>query len=248
MPEQFLNSFMDQCWEDLLLLHWSVEEELVRESIPDDLQVDLFEGQAWLSVVGFQLTGLRISPLRLLPWPDFWEINLRTYVRDRYGNKGIWFYSLDSSDPLAVTGARILYGLPYNYARTEGWLNKNKISFFSRRNFPHTKAESQFEATFQSHPMKTVHACSKLDRFLLERYRFWSRRKFSHTSSSAQVKHKPYQAVLTDYAKYEGELFSSQGFSEPTEGPSRGHYCKGFTVQATAPSWVFSIAGQANQR
>ena len=103
MPDQFLNSFMDQCWEDLLLLHWPVEGELVRKSIPDDLKVDLFEGQAWMSVVGFQLTGLKISPFRWLTWPDFWEINLRTYVRDRHGNKGIWFYSLDSSDPLAVS-------------------------------------------------------------------------------------------------------------------------------------------------
>jgi uncharacterized protein YqjF (DUF2071 family) len=248
MPDQFLNAFMDQCWEDLLLLHWPVEGELVRKNIPDDLEVDLFDGQAWLSVVGFQLTGLKISPFRWLSWPGFWEINLRTYVRDRYGNKGIWFYSLDSSDPLAVSGARMLYGLPYNYARTEGWINNNKISFFSRRSFPHTKAESQFEATFKSSPKQTLYACSELDRFLLERYRFWSRRKLSDTSSSAQVMHIPYRAVLTDHAKYEGELFSSQGFSEPTERPSRGHYCRGFAVQASAPSWIFSIAGQANQR
>ena len=248
MPDQFLNAFMDQCWEDLLLLHWPVEGELVRKNIPDDLEVDLFDGQAWLSVVGFQLTGLKISPFRWLSWPGFWEINLRTYVRDRYGNKGIWFYSLDSSDPLAVSGARMLYGLPYNYARTEGWINNNKISFFSRRSFPHTKAESQFEATFKSSPKQTLYACSELDRFLLERYRFWSRRKLSDTSSSAPVMHIPYRAVLTDHAKYEGELFSSQGFSEPTERPSRGHYCRGFAVQASAPSWIFSIAGQANQR
>jgi len=247
MPDQFLNSFMDQCWEDLLLLHWPVEGELVRKSIPDDLKVDLFEGQAWMSVVGFQLTGLKISPFRWLTWPDFWEINLRTYVRDRHGNKGIWFYSLDSSDPLAVSGARLLYGLPYNYAHTEGRLHRNKISFLSSRNSPHPKADAQFEATFQS-SKKKLYADSELDHFLLERYRFWSRRKISHTSFSAQVKHKPYQAVLTDHAKYKGALFSSQGFSEPVDGPARGHYCKGFSVQASAPSWAFSIAGQANQR
>ena len=247
MPDQFLHSFMDQCWEDLLLLHWPIDEEIVRESIPDDLEVDLFEGQAWLSVVGFQLTGLKISPFRWLSWPNFWEINLRTYVRDRSGKKGIWFYSLDSSDPLAVSGARMLYGLPYNYARTEGRINRNKISFLSRRNFPHPKADAQFEATFQS-SKKKLYADSELDHFLLERYRFWSRRKISHTSFSAQVKHNPYQAVLTNHAKYKGALFSSQGFSEPVDGPARGHYCKGFSVQASAPSWAFSIAGQANQR
>ena len=248
MPDQFLHSFMDQCWEDLLLLHWPVDETPIKKSLPDDLEVDLFEGQAWLSVVGFKLTGLKIYPIRWLSWPDFWEINLRTYVRDKSGNKGIWFYSLDSSDLFAVSGARMLYGLPYNYARTQGSLEKNKISFLSSRNFPHRSANSQFEATFQSAKKKSNHAHSPLDNFLLERYRFWSRRKISHTSFSAQVKHKPYQAVLTNHAKYKGALFSSQGFSEPVDGPARGHYCKGFSVQASAPSWAFSIAGQANQR
>ena len=128
MPAQFLHSFMSQRWEDLLLLHWPIDQEIVRDTLPDDLDVDLFNGQAWLSVVGFKLSGLRISPIRWVHWPAFWEINLRTYVRDRYGKKGIWFYSLDSSDPLAVSGARMLYGLPYNYARTEGRINRNKIS------------------------------------------------------------------------------------------------------------------------
>ena len=108
MPVDFLNRFMDQYWEHLLLLHWPVEKESIMQTLPDDLQVDLFDKQAWVSVVGFKLSGLRISPVRWIKWPDFWEINLRTYVKDRSGKKGIWFYSLDSSDIFAVTGARYM--------------------------------------------------------------------------------------------------------------------------------------------
>jgi uncharacterized protein YqjF (DUF2071 family) len=87
-----------------------------------------------------------------------------------------------------------------------------------------------------------------LDRFLLERYCFWSRSKFSDHSDSSQVKHRPYDAIRITESNYNGQLFQSQGLSEPTEKPTICHYCKGFDVQATAPPWLFSIAGQANQR
>ena len=248
MSVRFLDSFMSQRWEDLLLLHWSVSPSVLQPTLPRDLDVDLFEGSAWISVVGFKLTQLRISPFRWIRWPEFWEINLRTYIRNQQGKKGVWFYSLDSSDLPAVMGARILYGLPYNFARTEGVRESDKINFQSNRRNPHHSACAKFEASFSSSREDTDFARSSLDRFLLERYCFWSPRQSSGFSSSAQVMHAPYDAVRTVQSDYQGELFSSQGMDEPEEPPVIGHYCPGFNVQASAPAWAFSIAGQANQR
>jgi uncharacterized protein YqjF (DUF2071 family) len=248
MIQQLLNSFMSQRWEELLLLHWPVDFNKLIDSIPSDIELDLFEGRAWISVVGFKLTQLRISPFRWVPWPAFWEINLRTYVKDRNGKKGVWFYSLDSSDLLAVTGARLLYGLPYNFAQAKGEYDSSKIAFQSNRRFPHQRATSRFEAFFPQVQNGENTANSPLDQFLLERYRFWSPRKLSNHSTSAQVNHQPYDAVITTNARYEGELFKSQGLEEPQSTPIRGHYCKGLDVEASAPSWAFLIAGQANHK
>ena len=167
---------------------------------------------------------------------------------NQQGKKGVWFYSLDSSDLPAVMGARILYGLPYNFARTEGVRESDKINFQSNRRNPHHSACAKFEASFSSSREDTDFARSSLDRFLLERYCFWSPRQSSGFSSSAQVMHAPYDAVRTVQSDYQGELFSSQGMDEPEEPPVIGHYCPGFNVQASAPAWAFSIAGQANQR
>ena len=108
---------MSQKWEDLVMAHYSEEASAIQSSLPDDLIADTFEGRAWFSVVAFRLTNLCIRPFTFLRWPDFWEINLRTYVRDKEGNRGVWFYSLDSSDLFGVIGARLLYGLRYNFAR-----------------------------------------------------------------------------------------------------------------------------------
>lgn len=248
MISRLLNSFMTQRWEELLLLHWPIDQSKLKHSLPSDLKADLFDGSAWISVVGFKLTQLRISPFRWIPWADFWEINLRTYVMDQNGKKGVWFYSLDSSDLFAVAGARLLYGLPYNFAEASGEYDSGKLAFQSNRRFPHQRATSNFEASFSQVQNEENIAKSSLDQFLLERYRFWSPRKLSNQSTFAQIKHPPYDAVNTKSARYEGELFKSQGLDEPKIVPMLGHYCKGFNVQATAPSWAFSIAGQANQR
>ena len=248
MLSRWLNSFMSQNWEDLLLLHWPIPAESLAPTIPADLEIDLHEGQAWASVVGFKLTNLRISPLTWIPWSDFWEVNLRTYVKDRNGRKGVWFHSLDSSDPLAMVGARLLYGLSYHFARIHQSRTENHLSYQSNRYGIGKSVPAYFQAEIPPESENAKKADSPLDRFLLERYRFWADRAFESSSSSARVMHPAYDAVKLVGCSYEGELFRSQGMEEPGGSPFLAHYCRGFPVQASAPSWAFGIAGQANQR
>lgn len=239
---------MSQNWEDLLLLHWPVQSQTISATLPSDLAIDLHEGQAWASVVGFKLTNLRISPLRWIPWSDFREVNLRTYVRDRAGRKGVWFHSLDSSDLLAMVGARMLYGLSYHFAHIKQNRTGNQLGYCSRRFGSNTSVPALVEAIIPPEPGNKIIADSPLDRFLLERYRFWARRSFEKKSSCARVIHRPYDATRVEKSSYVGKLFRSQGMEEPKEDPVVAHYCKGFQVEASAPSWAFGIAGQANQR
>ena len=244
--EEFLNRFMSQRWGDLLLLHYPADPFIIQKSLPDDLVVDTHLNQAWFSVVAFRLTDLRIRPLTWLRWKDFLEVNLRTYVRDRFGNRGVWFYSLDSNDPFGVVGAQVLYGLRYNFARIgrEGSKEQKCFAYCSERP---SGASARIEGVWHSHddPVKSE---DQLDQFLLERYRFWAKRPGQKSSSSAFVRHQPYETLPLRDCKYQGELFSSQGFTEPENGPEMAHYCPGFSVEATAPSWMYSISGQANQR
>ncbi len=239
---------MTQNWEDLLLLHWPLPPEELSPTIPDDLVLDLFEGQAWASVVGFRLTNLRISGLQAIPWSDFLEVNLRTYVRDREGRRGVWFHSLDSSDLPAALGARALYGLSYFHSSIEMLRTKKSIGFRSQRKRAWGKLPASLGASFPSVSKSTPHAKSSLDRFLLERYRFWARRKLCDRSSSALVSHRPYDAHLVEDAHYEGALFKAWGMREPEASPVLAHYCAGFPVTASAPAWAFGTLGQANQR
>jgi uncharacterized protein YqjF (DUF2071 family) len=106
-----------QTWGELAFLHWRVEPAQLRPLVPDGLEVETFDGAAWLGVTPFRLSGFRVHGLPPLPGvSSFPELNVRTYVA-RDGRPGIWFFSLDAASRLAVEAARWLYRLPYFHAR-----------------------------------------------------------------------------------------------------------------------------------
>jgi uncharacterized protein YqjF (DUF2071 family) len=121
---------MGQTWNDLLFAHWSVPLSTMREHVPADLEVEQYDGSAWVSVTPFRLTGLRARGTLPLPrLSSFLELNVRTYVRAADGKPGIWFFSLDASSRLAVELARRTYKLPYFHARMSATLRGEWIEY-----------------------------------------------------------------------------------------------------------------------
>jgi len=109
---------MLQRWERLAFLHWRWDPDVIQRTLPPGLTVDTFQDSAWLAIVPFFMRGIR--PRFCPPVPgisDFLELNVRTYVRDAQGRHGVWFYSLDCDQPLAVWTARTFFHLPYQHAR-----------------------------------------------------------------------------------------------------------------------------------
>lgn len=120
-------------WVDLLFAHWPVPAEVLRPLVPSGLEIDTFEGQAWLGVVPFRMED--VAP-RFLPAPPgpgaFPELNVRTYVR-RSGRRGVWFLSLDAGSRLAVEGARTAFDLPYFRARMSAETEAGWVEYRSER-------------------------------------------------------------------------------------------------------------------
>jgi uncharacterized protein YqjF (DUF2071 family) len=111
---------MAQTWHDLLFAHWPVDPAMLRPSIPRPLVLDTYEGQAWVGVVPFRMSDVHLRQIPVAaPWLSaFPELNVRTYVTAPSGAKpGVWFYSLDAGNPVAVAVARVWYHLPYYAAR-----------------------------------------------------------------------------------------------------------------------------------
>lgn len=104
---------MRMSWHDLLFAHAPVPTAALRALVPAALELDTFDGVAWLGVVPFRMT--RVGPRWLPPLPGvsaFPELNVRTYVTHA-GRPGVWFFSLDAADPIAVRVARTFFHLPY---------------------------------------------------------------------------------------------------------------------------------------
>jgi uncharacterized protein YqjF (DUF2071 family) len=124
---------MRQDWCDLLFAHWPVSREALRALVPAELELDLFDGEAWLGVVPFRMEKIRARFLPPVPGTSaFPEFNVRTYVRHR-GRPGVWFFSLDAANRLAVRAARSCFHLPYFHARMECVERGNDIEYVSQR-------------------------------------------------------------------------------------------------------------------
>ena len=81
--------------------------------MPPELTIQEFDGTSWVGVVPFRMDGVMRRPLPDVPGLSaFPELNVRLYV-EAEGKPGVWFLSLDATNPLAVWAARRYFHLPY---------------------------------------------------------------------------------------------------------------------------------------
>lgn len=160
---------MTQTWHDLLFAHWPIDTDMLRPLVPAGFEIDLYEGQAWVGVIPFHMTNVAPRGVPALPWLSaFPEMNVRTYVRVG-GHAGVYFFSLDAGNPLAVGAARTLAHLPYFTAEmqvqdTDGW-----IHYDSRRKRGDAAA-AEFVARYRPLGSPAPPIAGTLDHFLTERY------------------------------------------------------------------------------
>ncbi len=125
VPAEPFSHIMRMSWLDLCFMHWAVDPQLLRPTLPKGLELDTRDGQAWLGVVPFRMENVAPRFVPNIPSISaFPELNLRTYVK-LGGVSGVWFYSLDAAQPLAVRVARALFHLPYFDAKM--WIDQANI-------------------------------------------------------------------------------------------------------------------------
>src|SRR4029079_756429 len=136
---------------------------------PAHLEIDTFDGAAWIGVVPFRMSAVRMRGLPQVPGASaFPELNVRTYVR--YGGKaGVWFCSLDAESALAVFAARRFYHLPYFRARMSCTRQGDEIEYSSVRTHPDAPP-AEFVARYGPIGPVEFAAPGSLEHWLTERY------------------------------------------------------------------------------
>jgi uncharacterized protein YqjF (DUF2071 family) len=157
---------MTQTWNDLLFAHWPIPIPVIRPLIPSELELHTFDRQCWIAVTPFHMSGIEA---RGLPPPPglsrFPELNVRTYVS--YGDKaGVYFFSLDAANRIAVSAARLFFRLPYFWAKMCVAIRGQEIDYNSCR----YERSAEFRARYK--PISEVQLQPKgtLAHWLTERY------------------------------------------------------------------------------
>jgi len=160
---------MRQKWHDLLFMHWPVPASTLRPLIPSALELDAFNGECWLGIVPFRMSGVRLRWMPGLPGLSaFPELNVRTYVT--FGGKpGVWFFSLEAANAVAVAAARRWFHLPYFRARMSLRQTGGFVSYQSRRTHPGAPA-AEFRGKYRPIAEPFVAKRGTIEYFLTERY------------------------------------------------------------------------------
>lgn len=158
---------MKQTWKNLLFVHWPVEAEWLEERLPAPLKADLFKGEAWIGLVPFEMHDIRFKGLPSVPmFSSLIELNVRTYVTYK-GKPGVYFFSLDASQPAGVWMARTFFHLPYFRAKMSADPVHSGTHLVSKRTH---KGEPSVQLDMTYKPGEHVIKPSPLEQWLTERY------------------------------------------------------------------------------
>lgn len=205
-------------WLHLLFMHWPVPVESLRAmqpAIPKSLEIDTYDGMAWVGLVPFTMRD--VGPCRFPPLPiarHFHECNVRTYVSHN-GVPGVWFYSLDAASRLAVWGARRFFHLPYHHARMSLERDGNIV---------------RYNTTRSAHPAATL-GCAwevgdplprstpgSLEHFLTERYALYAADRHNRLFRG-DIAHQPWPLRTATLQSLDDGLLAAAGLSLPQGQP-----------------------------
>jgi hypothetical protein len=223
---------MREIWRHLGFLHWSVPTEAIARLLPPGLDVDTFDGVAYVGIVPFTIPLTRAAFWPGLPLaPAFHEVNLRTYVHRGGRDPGVWFFSLDAASRLAVAGARAAYRLPYSYARIRMREAGGEITFDARRSS--LAVDAHFACRYRPTGEVAAAVPGTLEFFLAERYLLYART--GRALRSARVFHAPYPLQPAVVADLNETLLSAAGLPIEKSAPALVHYAREVDVQIYRP-------------
>ena len=224
----------------------------MRVLVPSTLALDTYDGEAWISVVPFKMCDVHPRGLPAVPWlSHFPELNVRTYVKAKDGSRpGVYFFSLDAANPVAVVLARSLFRLPYFHAQMDlivhgqaasqisGYLStgerlpdQNKTIYYQSRRTHPGAAPATFVANYRPTDLSFFAQPGTLEHWLAERYCLYA--VDGSGVYRADIHHLPWPLQPAEAEFPVNEIVSASGFRLPDTLPIL-HYAERVDV-ATWP-------------
>ncbi len=196
---------MRMTWSELLFAHWPVDPDILIPLLPNGLTLDTRNGQAWVGVVPFLMSDVALRCCPPLPkLSRFLELNVRTYVTNN-GKPGVWFFSLDAANRIAVRTARATFNLPYMDARMS--LKKDDFGVIEYQSERTHRGEppATFDASYQAIG-ETFHAQPEtLEYWLTARYCLYSADRAGHLYRG-EIDHEPWTLSPGSWTKRQNTM------------------------------------------
>jgi len=218
-------------WNNLTFLHWAYEPEVVQALLPAGLEVDTYDGKAWVGLVPFMM---RVETPRGhgVPWvSNFCETNVRTYARAADGTTGVWFLSLDAARFGAVAVARTGYHLPYYWSRMRIGTFGSVVTYESSRRWPGPRG-AESKAVIDVGAPFAADELGDRDHWLTARWRLYSHQP--RGLRYAQADHAPWVLHRATVRHLDDELVVAAGLPAPT-GEPLVHWSPGVGVRIGWP-------------
>jgi uncharacterized protein YqjF (DUF2071 family) len=207
---------MRQTWHDLLFAHWPVDKAALAAKLPSSLTLDLYDGEAWLAVVPFHMTNVAPHGVPSLPGMSaFPELNVRTYVR--VGDQpGVYFFSLDAANALAVVTARTMFHLPYYQASIRVEAQDGGFRYRSRRSGLGNSAA--LDVVYRPDGPVSHARAGTLEYFLTERYCLYTVGKGGH-ALRLEIHHPPWPLQPAEASIQVNTMADAVGIRLPSRAP-----------------------------
>ena len=218
---------MRQIWSDLLFAHYPIKFEVLRKLVPEVLHLDSYNGMCWIGIVPFRMSGVRLRGLPPIPGTDqFPELNVRTYVT-LDGKPGVYFFSLDAANWLAVKGAKTLYHLPYWYSKMKIKNSGANVEFESKR-----QHDPEIELACSYRPISEPFQATKgsFEEWMVERYCFYTLNS-SGVPLRCDILHEPWILQKAEAEFRQNSILSKQGITVESDVPIL-HFAKNIEVRA----------------
>ena len=230
-----------QRWQKLAFIHWKVPAEILQPLIPRELTIEQFDGSAWLGVVPFSMEAIRpwwSPPVPGVSW--FLETNVRTYVVDQRGVRGVWFFSLDANKQMAVTVARTFWHLPYKMASLslrdavdEQPAGKRRQIRYEGHRTDHPGADYSISVQLNPNSVPRTAVAGTLDHFLVERYILFAKDGAGRLVTG-EVHHEPYRIVDVESWSLAQSLTAAMGCEiHADQAPDHVAFSEGVSVRVS---------------
>ena len=214
-----------QWWGKLLFIHWSIPVEALRPLIPEQLEIDTFEGKAWIGVVPFTMWGIRPKFIPMIPvLSRAHELNVRTYVHYK-GEPGVWFLSLDINQTLGMLVGRYIFHLPYVKAKIQLAQNDKTINYDLVRS--PRKSPAEFSSTWTIGDELPQSTPGTLEFFLTERYCLYC--ASGRNIYQCRIYHQPWPLRDASLSHLRSTMIESHGLNTPETEPLI-HYAESLKV------------------